>query len=400
MDKEFKNFSYLNISGLMGVINDNLFKLLLVFFLIDRDGEKSSSAILALVGAIFVLPFLLFSVLSGSIADKISKQKIIFGIKVAELFTSILGVLAFAFTSPFLLYLTLFFRAIEGATIGPSKYSIVPELVPPDKLSKANGLLSFFTFLGIIIGTSLAGPLIQLTNRSYPLASSFCIILSLIGLLFSIKIPLTKAANSSKPLPYNFVLDIFKTYRKALKTKNLLTSILGAAFFLFIGGFTQLNIIPFTIHTLKKSDIIGSYIFLLTALGIGGGSLLAGKILGKKIKLQISPWGGLGISLCFISLGALEPSLIISLLLLLLLGFFGGLYLVPFDSYIQAFSPPKECGQNVAANNFTGFVGVLGASGLIYLFAEVFHITPATGFIIVGVATLIITVALALRIGK
>ena len=103
---------------------------------------------------------------------------------------------------------------------------------------------------------------------------------------------------------------------------------------------------------------------------------------------------------CFIGLGVLPPSLLVSLSLLFLLGFFGGLYLVPLDSYIQASSPPKECGQNVAANNFTGFVGVLGASGLIYLFAEVLHITPATGFAIVGVLTALVTAALASRIGK
>ncbi len=400
MDKELKNFNYLNMTQILGVINDNLFKLLLVFFLIDQYGEKSSSAVLALAGAVFVFPFLLLSVPSGGLADKISKQKIVFWTKAAEVLTTIIGTLAFAFDSPFLLYSVLFLLAIQGAIFGPSKYSIVPELVSHDKLSKANGLLVSFTFLGIIIGTFLAGPLIQLTNKNYILASSVCIVLALMGFFFSLKIPHTMAAKSSKPIPYYFISDIFNTYRKALKIKGLLPSMLGSAFFLFIGGFAQLNIIPFTIDALKKSDIMGSYIFLLTAFGIGGGSLVAAKISGKKIKLKLSPWGGLGMVFCFIGLGVLPPSLLVSLSLLFLLGFFGGLYLVPLDSYIQASSPPKECGQNVAANNFTGFVGVLGASGLIYLFAEVLHITPATGFAIVGVLTALVTAALASRIGK
>lgn len=395
MDKELKNFNYLNLTQFLGVVNDNLFKLLLVFFLIDNKGEKASSAILALAGAVFVMPFLLFSVPSGGLADKISKQKIVFYTKASEVITTLIGMLAFWLHSPFLLYTVLFLLAVQGAVFGPSKYSIVPELVGPEKLSKANGLLVSFTFLGIIIGTSVAGPVVQLADNNYIWASSVCILIALIGFFFSLKIPKTASANSPKPIPYLFISDILKTYKKALKIRHLLPSIFGSAFFLFIGGFAQLNIIPFTIEMLKKSDIAGSYFFLITAFGIGSGSLVAGKVSGKSVNLKLVPWGGLGMVLSFVGLGLLKPSLIIDLPLLFLLGFFGGLYLVPLDSYIQAASPQKECGQNVAANNFIGFVGVLIASGLIYLFAEIIKITPATGFTILGVITAVVTAILA-----
>lgn len=394
MDKELKNFNYLNLTQLLGVINDNLFKLLLVFFLIDSEGERASSTILALAGAVFVLPFLLLSVPSGSLADKISKQKIVFYTKAAEVITTLIGTLAFWLPSPFLLYTVLFLLAVQGAVFGPSKYSIVPELVSPDKLSKANGLLVSFTFLGIIIGTSLAGPVVDITEKNYIIASSVCVLISLLGLFFAIKIPRTASVNSPKAISYHFLSEIGKTYKRARRVRRLLPAILGSAFFLFIGGFAQLNIIPYTMQMLHKSDIAGSYFFLLTALGIGSGSLLAGKISGKDIKLRLVPWGGIGMVLCFGGLGLLKHSLLIDLPLLFLLGFFGGLYLVPLDAYIQSASPKGECGQNVAANNFTGFVGVLIASGLIYLFGEVIKITPATGFTIVGVLTALVVTLL------
>lgn len=394
MDVGLKNFNYLNITQLLGVINDNLFKLLLIFFLIEKDSTTSSSLVLALAGAVFVLPFLLFSIPAGTLADKISKQRIVVVTKAAEVATALVGTLAFYNHSAFLLYLMLFLLAAQGAIFGPSKYSIIPELVHPEKISKANGLLSSFTFLGIIIGTSAAGPIVQLTNRNYVLASLFCIAIAIAGLFCSLKIPHTPAMRSRKPIPYRFLTDIFRTYKKALTIRHLVPAILGSAFFLFVGGFVQLNIIPFTMEMLHHSDIAGSYFFLLTAFGIGLGSLTAGKISGSRVRLGLTPLGGLGMVLSLLGMGLLPPTLLIDLPLLFCLGFFGGLFLVPCDSYIQAASPKAECGQNVAVNNFTAFVGVLIASGLIYLFSDILAFTPATGFTVMGVLTAIATALL------
>ena len=383
MDQDLKNFNYLNVTQLLGVINDNLFKLLLVFFLIESQGVESSSFILALAGAVFVIPFLILSIPAGGLADKISKQRIVVMTKMAEVVTTLVGVFAFWWHSAFLLYTVLFLLAIQGAVFGPSKYSIVPELVPSRKISKANGLLSSFTFLGIIIGTSAAGPLVQITEKNYIIAAFFCVALAILGLSLSLKIPPTLAAGSAKPIPYRFFSDIFKTYKKALLVRHLLPAILGSAFFLAIGGFVQLNIIPFTIEMLHKSDVDGSYFFLLTAVGIGIGSLIAAKLSGKEVRLSLVPIGGWGMVACFLGLGLIKPSLAVDLPCLLLLGLFGGLFLVPLDAYIQTASPKDECGQNVAANNFTGFVGVLLSSGLIYIFAEI-GLSPATGFTLMG----------------
>ncbi len=46
-------------------------------------------------------------------------------------------------------------------------------------------------------------------------------------------------------------------------------AVLGSSFFLFLGAFVQLNIIPFAMESLHLTDIQGGYLFLLTAIGIG-----------------------------------------------------------------------------------------------------------------------------------
>ena len=75
-----------------------------------------------------------------------------------------LAVCAFAFQSKWGSYAILFLLATQSAIFGPSKYGIVPELVSSEKISKANGLMTSFTFLAIILGTFLASFLIQISQ--------------------------------------------------------------------------------------------------------------------------------------------------------------------------------------------------------------------------------------------
>lgn len=389
MIKERKSgFIYLNITQFLGALNDNLYKLLLIFFLIDLQGVDKNSVILSLAGAIFVIPFLLFSIPSGTLADRMSKSKIIVFTKFLEVITISIGITGFWLKSPFLLYTGLFLLATQSAIFGPPKYGIIPEIVPRDKISRTNGYLSSFTFLAIIIGTFLGSFLTQITHRNFLLASSICLLIALIGVVSSFKIPVTPAIGSKKKIDPFFIREILPVLKRAQETKHLLPAIFGSGYFLFIGAFTQLNVIPYTIHCLGLSDLEGGYLFLVTALGIGAGSLIAGKISGNTVELSLVPIGAFGMSACFLVLGFCSGSLLLSIIAMLFIGVFGGLFLVPCDSYIQFASPDDARGQNVATNNFGGFVGVLIASGLIYLLSEILGLSANMGFVILGFLTI------------
>ena len=54
------SFAWLNATQFFGALNDNVFKLLVVFFLVDHLGLDRKSTI-GLASIIFVIPFLLFS---------------------------------------------------------------------------------------------------------------------------------------------------------------------------------------------------------------------------------------------------------------------------------------------------------------------------------------------------
>lgn len=386
----FSSFTYLNVTQFLGALNDNIYKLLIVYFFIQLEGIEYGHQILATTGAIFVIPFLLFSAISGTLADRFSKRDIIVTTKILELVIMGLAVCAFAFQSKWGSYGILFLLATQSAIFGPSKYGIVPELVASEKISKANGLMTSFTFLAIILGTFLASFLIQITSRNFIICSIFCTFIAIVGLVTSFCIEPTPPSGSVKKFQFFFLREIYQTLKLARQEVSLLPAMLGSAYFLFVGAFTQLNIIPFAIQSLHLSDIQGGYLFFLTALGIGTGALIAGKISGRIVELGLVPIGAFGISICAFLIDAFSAHLLMVIPLVTLLGIFGGIFEIPLDSYIQVTSPKKSRGQMVAATNFMSFVGVLFASGLIYLNSEVFGIKSDQGFTLIGLLTLIV----------
>ncbi|MBA2368384.1 MAG: MFS transporter [Candidatus Protochlamydia sp.] len=391
--QRFSSFTYLNVTQFLGALNDNIYKLLIVYFFIQLEGIEFSHQILASTGATFVIPFLLFSAISGTMADRFSKRDIIVTTKILELVIMAIGVGAFAFQSKWGSYAVLFLLATQSAIFGPSKYGIVPELVSREKISKANGLMTSFTFLAIILGTFLASFLIQITGRNFIISSIFCTFIALVGLVTSFLIEPTPPAGSQKKIQIFFLRQIFQTLKLARQEVSLLPAIFGSAFFLFVGAFTQLNIIPFAIQSLGLTDIEGGYLFFLTALGIGTGALIAGKVSGKIVELGLVPIGALGITICAFCMDLFSNNIWAAIPCITLLGVFGGIYEIPLDSYIQIVSPKQMRGQMVAATNFLSFVGVLLASALIYLNSEVFGINAEKGFTLMGFLSLGMTLA-------
>ncbi|HEV8051236.1 MAG TPA: MFS transporter, partial [Parachlamydiaceae bacterium] len=391
------SFTYLNTTQFLGALNDNIYKLLIVYFFIQIEGIESSHKILAITGAIFVLPFLLFSASSGTMADRFSKRNIIVLTKTLEFVTLSLGVLAFQYESKIGSYFVLFLMATLSAIFGPSKYGILPELVASDKISKANGLMTSFTFLAIILGTFSASFLLDITNRHFIIAALFSTFMAFIAMAASFCIEYTPPSGSLKRFNIFFLGEITRTLKNASTHPSLLTAIFGSAFFMFLGAFVQLNMIPFALQSLHLSDVQGGYLFLLTALGIGSGCILAGKISGKTVELGLVPIAGIGVTISCYLLDLFSDQLFVVIPLVVILGLFGGIYQIPLDSYIQVTSPNTSRGQIVAATNFLSFFGVLCASALLFLITETFGLKADKGFTIVGSLTLLVTIAIGFQ---
>jgi len=385
-------FKWLNTTQFLGALNDNLFKLTMVFFLISSNSGINPDRVMANTGAVFVLPFLLFSDSAGVLADRLSKQKIIVFLKIIEIGLMILGTLCLLFKSNYGLYTVLFLMCTQSAFFGPAKYGIVPELVPLERLSKSNSYLVSATFLSIIIGTVMSS-FMATGEKGYIFCGFLCILVSCTGLLASRKIYKTPACEGTSTLSPFFFIGIFKTVKSVSKDRSLIISVLTSSYFWMVAAYTQMNIVPYGIQLMNlapgNSNIAG-YLYLVVAVGISAGAILAGILSGRKVELGIVPMGVFGISICLICLSFTDDSLLWALAAILFLGISAGLFILPLNAFIQWKTPSDKRGSVLAATNFLNFVGILCATLMMKIFQEGFGFSPGHAFMFLGIMTFIL----------
>lgn len=380
----------LNTTQFLGAMNDNILKLLIVFSLIQIQGSERAGIITATAGAAFVLPFLMFSATAGCLADRFSKARVSVAVKLMEVAVTALAVLAFLLRMEWGLYLVLFLMATHSAFFAPAKYGIIPELTPREELSRANGLIESFTFLAIICGTTLASALTQAVGGRFWLAACFCLAVAGIGLVSALQLPAVAPAAPNRAI-HIFPAEILRTLRLVSRDRWLMLAIIGLAWFMLVGAFTQLNLIGYGIQHLNLNEAQSGYLFLASAFGIAGGSLLAAKLSGHDVEFGIVPLGAIGLTLAPILLHNAPPHLPAVLAIILLFGVSAGLFSLPLQTFIQLRADADLRGEVLAASSFINWVGILIASALTFLFSGPFRLTAAQGFSIMGIMTLLLT---------
>ena len=381
--RQKKAISFLNIAQSTAAFNDNLFKFLTIYLLIDLLGGAASTSITFFAGVFYVLPFLLFSGISGAIADKYSKQKIIVWMKVLEVVIIGIGFYVYYHKIVWGCYGCIFLLSLQSAIMSPSKFGIISELVKKEEITKANSYVTSYTYLSIIFGTFMAAFLTQVTGRNFLVCLLCGLLASIFGLIASMGIPETKAMGqkivANRP-PFS---QLKETLEICKKTPKLLLAVLGSSFFLFVGAFTQLNLIPFAITSLGLSEVGGGYLFVSTSLGIALGSYISGKVCRKEVHLGLSAFALVVMSMLVFMIPMFTKVAIIAVILGFI-GLFGGLYQIPLESFTQTFCSSKQRGKVVAAGNFLSFAGVLLAPISMALFEKVFRLSPAAGFVMLG----------------
>lgn len=386
-----RTFWWHNYTQSLGALNDNLFKLFMIYALISWHGPEAGPDILAKVGFVFALPFLLIVPIAGSFADKFSKQRIIRHLKSAEFCVMAFGVLALTLQSSGLLYLTMFLMSAQSACFGPCKYGILPEQVSSGQLSRANGRLQLFTFLAIIAGTVLAPELSLLFNGNYHVAASTCLLVAGMGRITASQIA-PSPTHPTRPLRLNGFKNLHHSARFIRRDGYLTMAILATAVFSLCAAFIQLNILDYGYQVLALSHESATRLFLLTAIGIGIGSTAAGWISGRGIEFGIVPIGAGLMATCLLVLSQLgNGDLILAAATMLLLGFSAGLFVVPLESFVQFKSPPERLGSIQAVNSFCSWVGILFASALLYINTNLFGWDAPHGFVMLALILISLT---------
>jgi len=385
-------FAFFNTTQFLGALNDNILKLLIIYFLIGVRGPDQAGVITATVGGIFVLPFLLFSAPAGWLADRLRKSRIIVAVKAVEVGVTLLAVGAFALGWQAGLYVVIFLMAVHSAFFAPAKYGVIPELSSRERLSHANGLVESFTYLAIVFGTVLASVLTQASHERFALAALFCVLVSVIGFGASTAIGATPQVEVKRPVAL-LPTEILRTIASLRHDRHLMLALIGQAYFTFVGAFAQLNLIGYGIQEMGLTEYHSGYLFLAAALGIGLGSLLAAKLSGRNVEFGIVPIGAAGLTLAPVLLHAVPSTLAGCLAILVLFGISAGLFSLPLQTFIQFRTDPARRGEVLAAASFINWVAILVASGLTWVLSGPMALSAAQGFSIVGAITLVFSVA-------
>jgi acyl-[acyl-carrier-protein]-phospholipid O-acyltransferase/long-chain-fatty-acid--[acyl-carrier-protein] ligase len=375
----------------LGALNDNLYKMIVSMRAVHVAATTGTQYV-SIALAVFVIPFFLFSGYSGQLADRLSKRTVLIAVKVFEIGVMTLGIAVFFSNSIELMLLILFLMALHSTVFSPAKYGIVPEMLPDKDLSRANALLEMTTFVAIVMGTSLGGLLFHEWKDAAWKMGVAMLAVAVAGFATSLRIPRVKPSGATAPFRFNPFGEVITGTRHLLKDRPLWLTVIGISYFWFLGALFQSDLLMMGSESMKLDDLSVGLMVTCLAIGIGFGSLLAGRLSGDKVELGLVPLGSIFMGLSAIAVQAAVHSYAWSMVTLVLLGVSSGLFIVPLNAYLQQRSENQEKGRMIATNNFYNTLGLLLASAMLWGLHDRMHIAPEKLILWVGVATLIATV--------
>ncbi|MGA7339827.1 MAG: MFS transporter [Terracidiphilus sp.] len=372
-----RGFWALTATQFQGAYSDNILRNLLLAMIVGTQmaaGERDS--FVSLVTFLFSMPFVLFSMAGGWLADRFSKQRVTLWTKVMEIGAMTVATTGLAVHSRAVTLVALGMVATQAALFGPSKYGLLPELLPEKRLSWGNGVIELGTFLAIIVGTITGAAMAERFKGSEVYAGYALLALALTGFFTSMGIDRVPAAAPEKKFRVNFLGDLSRQIGLMRRDRPLFLAVLGNTYFWFLGSLLFSTVVVYGPDVLHIGQTKTGYLNAALAVGIGIGSMIAGLVSGNKIEYGLIPLGAIGMTCTGIALGSTHPGLLASAVLLAVLGFWAGFYAVPVNALIQHRPAEKDKGGIIAAANLLSFVGIALSSGVYYIFTAFVHLNP------------------------
>ena len=317
------------------------------------------------------------------LAEKTEKSKLIRLVKFCEIPIMVIGAASIFTQYVWLMLTTVFFMGLQSTFFGPLKYSILPQHVAPNELTKANGLVESATFVAILIGTIFGT--YYITQTTGPTIISIAVlILAVLGFFSSRFIPISQANNPNLHFTYN-IFSSTKNVFKALnaQTESVGKSVLGISWFWLIGAVILTALPNYVKHVMGGDELVVTSALVVFSLSIAVGSLLCEKLSRSRIELGIVPFGAILITL-FLYLLSQEPAIsqyiapsenLLTLKQVLNtgdmvwhfvwmagIGIASGFYTVPLYALIQQRTEEASRSRVIAANNVLNALFMVGSA--------------------------------------
>jgi 1-acyl-sn-glycerol-3-phosphate acyltransferase len=375
----------------LGAGNDNLFKFaftVLITYQLQVSWLPPALAGLV-IGALFILPFLLFSATSGQLADKYDKARLIRLVKSLEIAIMALAAWGFLRSDPVVLLACVFLMGLHSTLFGPVKFAYLPQHLNERELTGGNGMVEMGTFVAILLGNVAGGLLVAVPGGTHYVAVA-CIAVAVLGRLTAQAVPTSPSTDPGLVINWNPVTETLRNLKLAHGNLVVFRSLLGISWMWFFGAAFLTEFPAFAKVVLHGDEQVASLLLVVFSIGIGVGSLLCEVLSRRHVEIGLVPFGAIGMSVFSVDLyfaaRGLPPSAghtVATFLAeprhwrviadLALLSLFAGLYSVPMYALIQMRSAPSHRARIIAANNILNalfmiasalIVGVLISLGL------------------------------------
>ena len=405
-----RGFAALMVAQFLGALNDNLLKIAIMLAatataaasavtigataparVVVDDWMHDPTTLIPLAGAMFILPYLFFSGIAGQIADRFAKSRVLAWTKAPEVIAMLLAVPALASGEPIVMLAVLLFTATQSTFFSPAKYGILPELLADRDLTRGNALIETSTFLAIILGAVIGGFLFDRLDGRLDLYGWILVAVALAGFAAILFVRATPAPVGKRPFTLSPAADIGVGLKALYADRRLWLTVVGISWFWFLGALLQMSVIRLGRDELGLGGSGTGLLQAAIAIGIGVGSIAAGRLSGEKVEPGLVPLGslGMGVSALWLAFGGRSETQ--ALLALGALGFFGGLFVVPLNALLQQKSDPALRGRIIACNNFLNTIGILLASGAAWASGNLLGWSPRTEVLAAGIATFAVT---------
>jgi MFS family permease len=418
-----RRFLPLFTTQMLGAFNDNLFKQTMVLFVVYQvyNSEQAETWFSFLTTGIFILPFFLFSALSGQLADASDKARIIRIVKFCEILIMLVGgagllmarfgIAVHALAVPLLL-LALFAMGVHSTFFGPIKYAILPQQLERDEVLGGTGLVEAGTYVAILGGTLLAGVV------SVQLAAAAVVAIALVGYASGRLVPPAPALESGHRVDLNVVRSSIRLVNATLHIPRLFLAIVAISFFWTIGAVLFGLFPPLVKNVLTADRAVASLFLAIFSVGVAIGSLAVNRLLKGEVSARYATpsvlvmglfvlgfeiasrnWVGLppghyyGTSE-FLAHAGVWPILVS----LLGISVAGGMFVVPLYAFLTTTVPKAQAARTVAANNIVNS-GAMVAGSLLALGLSMLGV-DAAGQLMLAAAMCIVSAWLAWKLHK
>jgi len=368
--------------------SDNALKNLIILGALAHMTAAERDSHIAVVNALFAAPFILFSMFGGWLADRFSKQRVMTTVKMVEIGIMLFAAMALGLEKLPLELIAIFLMGCHSAIFGPSKYGILPEILPVEKLSWGNGLLELLTFVGIILGTVAGALLADYVKGAEYLSGLGLAALAIVGWRVSRGITKVPAADPTCPPRLNPITDLWRQMRVLRKDRDLWRANWGNTGFWFVASLVSMNLLIYAKDRLHLTSTENGLLNAALSIGIGLGSLVAGFASRGRIEYGLVPLGAAGLALFTVPMGLDGINTFWFTLCLASLGFCAGIFIVPIAAVLQHRPPPESKGAVQGAANLLSWIGILLASAAQEILKNLVHLSSGHVFWFCGAMAL------------